>query len=101
MIALHYLILLASSVRWRYAASVPKKEGNEVESSEIEKAHNPRNADFLRVYVITSFLWAAVAVRLRPAGSLFGQSFNTAICCPPRLKADGGLTKPKRSHHHD
>ena len=92
-----HLIFLASRVRWRYAASVPEKKGNEFDSSNYTKAHRPRNAVFLRAYVIASFLWTAMVGRLRPAGCLCVRSANPAICCPPRLAAGDSVTNTQRS----
>lgn len=99
MHSLFHLILLAKLTRLRYSANVPEKKGNKFDSLNFTKAHKPRNAVFLRAYVIASFLWVAVAGRLRPAGFLCVRSVNPAICYPPRLTAGGSVTTTQRSHH--
>lgn len=53
--------LLAIRFNKVYSSLVPEKEGNEFGDSHITKAHKPRNAVFLRAYVIASSLWAAMA----------------------------------------
>lgn len=88
------LAIVANKV---YSSTVPEKKGNEFDSSNFTKAHKPRNAVFLRAYVIASFLWVAVAGRLRPAGFLCVRSVNPAICYPPRLTAGGSVTTTQRS----
>jgi hypothetical protein len=87
---------LANGTNKDYASSVPEKKGNEFSSSNHTKAHRPRHAVFLRAYVIASFLWAAMAGRLRPAGSFGVRSANPVICCPPRLAAGGSVTTHQR-----
>ena len=99
MPSLLYLILLAKLTRLRYSANVPEKKGNKFCSLNFTKAHKPRNAVFLRTYVIASFLWVAVAGSLRAAGFLCVQSANPAICYPPRFAAGGSATTTQRSHH--
>lgn len=98
MYSLYFLISLAKLTLNDYALYVPEKKGNEVRSSKVNtKAHKPRNAVFLRVYVIASFLWAAMAGRLLPTGFLCVQSSNPVICCPPCLEAGGSLTTTQRN----
>jgi len=91
--------LLANFRHKYYAVHVPEKKGNEFDSSNYTKAHWPRNAAFLRAYVIASFLWAAVAGRLRPAGFLCVRSVNPAICCPPHLTVGRSVSITQRRHH--
>jgi hypothetical protein len=86
---------LAFNRRRLYASAVAKKNATEFDSSNYTKAHEPRNAAFLRVYVIASFSWAAVMGSIRAAGFLCVRSVNPVICCPPRLTAGGGLTAHK------
>jgi len=79
-----------------YAYSVPEKKGNRRGNLNITEAHKPRNAVFLRAYVIASFLWVAVAGGLRLLGS-FVSSFQPVTCHPPHLEMGGGLTTTQRS----
>lgn len=83
----------------QYAVRVPEKKGNEFSSSNYTKAHRPRYAAFSCAYVIASSLWAAVAGRLRPAGSFGVRSANPVICCPPRLAAGRSVTTHQRACH--
>jgi hypothetical protein len=87
------------ALRWykQYPVHVPEKKGNEFSSSNYTRAHRPRNAAFFRAYVIASFLWAAVAGRLRPAGFLCVRSANPAICCPPHLAVGRSVITTQRS----
>lgn len=88
--------VLAIRLNKVYSSFVPEKKGNEFSSSNHTKAHRPRHAVFLRAYVIASFLRAAMAGRLRPAGSFGVRSANPVICCPPRLAAGGSVTTHQR-----
>jgi hypothetical protein len=99
MHSLFHLILLAKLTRLRYSANVPEKKGNKFSSLNFTKAHKPRNAVFLRAYVIAHLLWAAMAGSLRAAGFLCVRSANPAICCPPRLAVGRSVTTTQRSHH--
>ncbi|MBR7792532.1 hypothetical protein KDM87_07960 [Undibacterium sp. FT147W] len=56
-----YFKALAIRIDRAYSVRVPKKKGNEFGDSNFTKAHRPRNAAFLRAYVIASSLRAAVA----------------------------------------
>ena len=96
MFILSHLIFLAKLTQWRYPANVPEKKGNEFDDSNHTKAHRPRHAVFLRAYVIASFLWAAMAGRLRPAGSFGVRFVNPVICCPPCLTTGGSVTTHQR-----
>lgn len=81
-----------------YAANVPEKKGNEFGDSNFTKAHKPRKAVFLRVYVIASFLWAAVAGI--PSGmpvSFVSGSPTPSFAVHPF--GDGGSFITQRSHH--
>jgi len=92
-----YARVLAIRIDRAYSLPVPEKKGNEFDSSNYTKAHRPRNAAFLRAYVIASSLRAAVAGRLRPAGFFCVRSVNPVICCPPRLTAGRSVTTTQRS----
>lgn len=88
--------LLAIRFNKVYSSLVPEKEGNRRGNLNITEAHKPRNAVFLRAYVIASFLWVAVAGGFGLLGS-FVSSFQPVTCHPPHLEMGGGLTTTQRS----
>ncbi|MFZ6774300.1 hypothetical protein ACO0LB_16445 [Undibacterium sp. SXout7W] len=74
---------LAIPSRKHYAVRVPEKKGNEFGDSNHTKAHRPRNAAFLRAYVIAFSKGGSGGDTFGYAGS-FGVRFaNPVICCPP------------------
>nr|WP_315467280.1 hypothetical protein [uncultured Undibacterium sp.] len=100
MPSLFYLILLAKLIRLSYSANVPEKKGNEFGDSNFTKAHKPRNAVFLRAYVIAYLLWAAVAGI--PSG--MPVSFVSGSPTPPFAAhpfGDGSSLNTQKESHHD
>lgn len=88
---------LAITSRKQYAVCIPEKKGNEFSSSNHTKAHRPRNAAFLRAYVIASSMGGSGGDTFGYAGSFGVRSANPVICCPPHLAVGRSVTTHQRA----
>lgn len=82
-----------------YAVDVSDKELNRRGNLKYTKAHEPRNAVFLRVFAIACLLWTVMAGAFGLLVCFCVPVSNLLVTVHPSWKEGGGLTAHKGGSH--
>ena len=91
-----YLIHLTTRGRIDHYSSVPDKEGNGLGIPKYTKAHERRNAVFLRARTFASSMGGSGREAQACRVPLVFRYSNPVTCCPPRLESGRGFIAHQR-----